>query len=276
MSRNLNHEEKGIIKDRYSNHLFYRLANLSCKRFESQMKSFRFSPEDVFVEALNVLDDLKEPQANLDDACNTMWDDLYCRFRDRGEDLPEEEVNLAVCIVMSMVVMCLTGSKVMRYSGKIGGLIMLQSQHYPSVMAIQGHIESFVHRIGINNFCQWAKEYMTCDAYLSEEVEDCLKGEDAEVTEVGSDVYLNTQRGVKIDFIRVVNALYELGFFKDAQGNKIAKGKVFSTLGHFVNMDLTNYDKDLSRSFTDSTALDKHLKIFSQMRDKMEEIFNSK
>ena len=100
--------------------------------------------------------------------------------------------------------------------------------------------------------------------------------EDAEETEVGSDVYLNTQRGVKIDFIRVVNALYELGFFKDAQGNKIAKGKFFSTLGHFVNMDLTNYDKDLSRSLTDSTALDKHLKIFSQMRDKMEEIFYSK
>lgn len=275
MSRNLNHEEKGIIKDRYSNHLFYRLANLSCKRFESQMKSFRFSPEDVFVEALNVLDDLKEPQANLDDACNTMWDDLYCRFRDRGEDLPEEEVNLAVCIVMSMVVMCLTGSKVMRYSGKIGGLIMLQSQHYPSVMAIQGHIESFVHRIGINNFCQWAKEYMTCDAYLSEEVEDCLNGEE-DMAVKSSRVYLSAKKGSKIDFIRVVNVLYELGLFQNEQGGNITKKEMFTTLGRFVNVDLSNYDKDLSRSLTDSTALDKHLKIFNLMKEKMEEIFNSK
>ncbi|MBR6589011.1 MAG: hypothetical protein IKK67_00850 [Bacteroidaceae bacterium] len=275
MSRNLNHEEKGRIKDRYSNHLFYRLANLSCKRFESQMKSFRFSPEDVFVEALNVLDDLKEPQANLDDACNTMWDDLYCRFRDRGEDLPEEEVNLAVCIVMSMVVMCLTGSKVMRYSGKIGGLIMLQSQHYPSVMAIQGHIEFFVHRIGINNFCQWAKEYMTCDAYLSEEVEDCLKGEE-DMAVKSSRVFLSAKQGSKIDFIRVVNVLYELGLFQNEQGGSITKKEVFTTLGRFVNVDLSKYDKDLSRSLTDSTALDKHLKIFNLMKEKMEEIFNSK
>lgn len=275
MSRNLNHEEKEKIKDRYSNHLFYRLANLSCKRFESQMKSFRFSPEDVFVEALNVLDDLKSPQTNPDEMCNTMWDDLYCRFRDRGEDFPEEEVNLAVCIVMSMVVMCLSGSRVMRFNGKIGGLIMLQSQHYSSVMAIQGHIEYFVHRIGMDNFCQWAKEYMTCDAYLSEEVEDCLNGEETIAVE-SSRVFLSAKRGSKIDFIRVVNVLYELGLFQDEQGGSVTKKKVFTTLGRFVNVDLSDYDKDLSRSLTDSTALEKHLKIFNQMKEKMEEIFNSK
>ena len=43
-----------------------------------------------------------------------------------------------------------------------------------------------------------------------------------------------------------------------------------------MNTDLTNYDKDLSRSMSDSTKLEKHLKVFEDMRDKMKEKWNSK
>lgn len=91
-----------------------------------------------------------------------------------------------------------------------------------------------------------------------------------------SRVFLNNQRGKKLDFIRVINALYELDFFKNESQNKISKKEVFETLGKFMNIDLSKYQNDLSRSLTDSTALEKHLKIFEDMGDKMESIFNSK
>lgn len=91
-----------------------------------------------------------------------------------------------------------------------------------------------------------------------------------------SEVYLNQRKGTKLDFIRVVNILYELGFFTDKTGGKVAKKMVFTTLGNSLNMDLSAYDKDLSRSLTDSTALVKHLKIFKEMQKCMTDIFNSK
>ena len=89
-------------------------------------------------------------------------------------------------------------------------------------------------------------------------------------------IHLNKAIGKKIDFIRVMNSLYELGFFQNIHGGKITKKEFFTTIGNAVNVNLSNYDKDLSRSTADSTALDKHLHVFDEMREKMIEIFNSK
>ena len=91
-----------------------------------------------------------------------------------------------------------------------------------------------------------------------------------------SHVHLNPTTGMKIDFIRVMNTLFELGFFQTAQGGRLTKKEFFTTIGQAVNIDLSNYDKDLSRSTADSTALEKHLRVFDDMRRKMTEIFNSK
>lgn len=89
-------------------------------------------------------------------------------------------------------------------------------------------------------------------------------------------IHLSKAIGKKIDFIRVMNSLYELGFFQNIHGGKITKKEFFTTIGNAVNVNLSNYDKDLSRSTADSTALNKHLHVFDEMREKMIEIFNSK
>lgn len=90
-----------------------------------------------------------------------------------------------------------------------------------------------------------------------------------------SPVHLCTTRGTKIDFIRVLNSLYELGFFTDDKGGKISKKEVMTAVGKAVNIDLTEYQNDLSRSLSDSTKLEKHLTIFDRLKAKMEEVFNN-
>lgn len=89
-----------------------------------------------------------------------------------------------------------------------------------------------------------------------------------------SPVFLSERKGAKIDIIRVFNALYELGCFTGEGGKSITKKEFMKTMGNAINIDLTNYDKDLSRSLSDSTALDKHLKIFRDLEQKMTDIFN--
>ena len=93
---------------------------------------------------------------------------------------------------------------------------------------------------------------------------------------IESPVYLSDEKGAKIDIIRVLNVLYELGMFHGKNGAKLLKKDFFTAMGKAINKDLSNYDKDLSRSTSDSTALEKHLRIFVDMKKKMEEIWNSK
>lgn len=91
-----------------------------------------------------------------------------------------------------------------------------------------------------------------------------------------SPVYLAKEpRGFKIDLIRVINVLYMLGFFTGKNGAKVTKKEVFTAIGKALNIDLSTYDSDLSRSLSDSTALEKHLSIFDRMKQKMVEVFNN-
>ncbi len=106
-------------------------------------------------------------------------------------------------------------------------------------------------------------------------------GSDKVVEECGetyteSPIYLSTAKGQKIDLIRVLNVMYEQGRFIGKDGSKLTKKEFFIEAGRTFHVDLSSYDKDLSRSMSDSTKLEKHLKPFEDMKLKMIEIWNSK
>ena len=100
--------------------------------------------------------------------------------------------------------------------------------------------------------------------------------EEYDVTYTESPIYLSTAKGQKIDLIRVLNVMYEQGRFTGKDGSKLTKKDFFIEAGRTFHVDLSNYDKDLSRSMSDSTKLEKHLKPFEDMKLKMIEIWNSK
>ena len=100
--------------------------------------------------------------------------------------------------------------------------------------------------------------------------------EECDETYTESPIYLSTAKGQKIDLIRVLNVMYEQGRFTGKDGSKLTKKEFFIEAGRTFHVDLSNYDKDLSRSMSDSTKLEKHLKPFEDMKLKMIEIWNSK
>lgn len=100
--------------------------------------------------------------------------------------------------------------------------------------------------------------------------------EECDETYTESPIYLSTAKGQKIDLIRVLNVMYEQGRFKGKDGRRLTKKEFFTWMGKVLNVDLSDYDKDLSRSLSDSTKLEKHLKTFDDMKEKMIDIWNSK
>lgn len=93
---------------------------------------------------------------------------------------------------------------------------------------------------------------------------------------IGSPLHLSDKKGTKIDFIRIMNAWYECGKVVNTNGDKPTKKEFFVWLGKLFNIDLADYDKDLSNSMASSVALDKQTRIFEELKSKQEEIFNSK
>ena len=93
---------------------------------------------------------------------------------------------------------------------------------------------------------------------------------------VGSPLFLSKKRGTKIDFIRVMNAWYECGKVEDANGGKLTKKEFFTWVGKLFNIDLSDYDKDLSNSMSSSVAFDKQTRIFDELKEKQQDIYNSK
>ena len=100
--------------------------------------------------------------------------------------------------------------------------------------------------------------------------------EECDEPQTESPIYLSTTKGQKIDLIRILNVMYEQGRFTGKDGSKLTKKEFFIEAGRAFHVDLSNYDKDLSRSMSDSTKLEKHLKPFEEMREKMIELWNSK
>ena len=187
-NRNLNHEEKNKIKNRYGEHMLFRLVTQSCKKYEREMRVFRLSPEDVFLESLNVLDDLKAPDRNNEDLCDTIWDDLYCEFRDRGENIPDEELNKAVAIVLSVVTYCMILLDSMRYNSINAKLIRSLFEHYRNYSEIHSSIGLHAIKIGMSDLKDWMAGYMQCDTYLCDETMGCLEERAEEEKESNEEV----------------------------------------------------------------------------------------
>ena len=87
-------------------------------------------------------------------------------------------------------------------------------------------------------------------------------------------LYLNKEKGMKLDMIRILCVLWELGFFVDENGRKAMKKEVFRGFGIMLNTDFSNHNSDLSGSLADGSSMNKHLRIFEMMLEKMKQIFN--
>lgn len=82
-----------------------------------------------------------------------------------------------------------------------------------------------------------------------------------------SPVHLSPKRGSLLNVIRIIQAMYLNGMLVDENGGKLTKKDLFAAAGKFLNTDLSSFDHHLSSSMTSSTALEKHLRIFDDMKD---------
>lgn len=88
-----------------------------------------------------------------------------------------------------------------------------------------------------------------------------------------SHISLNNKKGFKVNYIRVINVLQEMGFFTDDNDNTCTKKDVFEAFGKIVGKDLSSFQNDLSTTNAASNSdMKSLLKIFEDMLEKQKEI----
>ena len=263
-NRNLNPEEKDVIENKYEEHIYFRLLKQSCKKYERELSTFRFSPEDVFLESLYILDDLKAPNKNKADKCDMLWDDLYCDFRERGENIPKDELDKAVAVVVTVVYYALNLTESVFYNSMTGRLILTLNEHYKGFTQIQNDIHYQAQKIGFGELQRWIVEYMNFGDYLSEELEDCLEEMDEDCSGSEKSCYRIAEKH-KTNFAKILSAMYELKMFEDDKG-LIASNKqnLISSIGRFFNLDYKNLPQLLNAAKQNGNYTD----IFDKLKEK--------
>lgn len=80
---------------------------------------------------------------------------------------------------------------------------------------------------------------------------------------------IHLEKGRKADFFRVVDILWEMRFFKDANDGLMEKKRVFRLLSTVFNDNFENPDQDLSKAYQATREV--NLKIFRDMTERMEQ-----
>ena len=89
-----------------------------------------------------------------------------------------------------------------------------------------------------------------------------------------SGIRLKKDRGIRVNFLRFVYALFELGFFETSDGSKLTKKKVFQVFGQALNENFSAYSNDLSQSKRVNTLMDTQTNIFRKMEKVIRDHFD--
>lgn len=86
---------------------------------------------------------------------------------------------------------------------------------------------------------------------------------------------LSDKRGVRTNIIRILDALYEMNYVSMPNGQFPTKKDFFKAFGQFLDIDLSNYDTDLSQAYKNA-ELETNLAIFEEMKQKIQNIIINK
>lgn len=186
MMKRLRRSEKEEIKRNYSDNLIFEAIFAPCKKMEKELASFRLSAEEVFLECLSIIDDLKEcestKQARL--KVNGLWDAIYCDFRDlANEDTSEQELKQAASEVVAVTILLLNYCKNRSVDKLLIPLISQLGNYQDYYYQIQLEFIPNFWTVGEDELKDYIAEYWESDDYIS----DSIRGRLAEL-DVNDDV----------------------------------------------------------------------------------------
>ena len=172
----LSKSEREGVRNRYASELLYKVLREPARELESEMKSSRFTVEELFLEVFNIVDAIKEsPQDVFDDMVPGMWKTYYCDLRDMNTtDASDEEIKLAASEIVYCILMMISTCKGSIYNQiKFELSLQLNENHPDAYIRLQNMFNASVWRLGEEKVCARIADYMDSEEeWISDYLEE--------------------------------------------------------------------------------------------------------
>ena len=178
MKNRLRRREREAVRSKYAQGegLFKALAK-GAREVEKRTGHFRFSAEELFVEVMTVVDNVKEYPQGAVDSYDHLWDDLYCDYRDLDTaDSPDEEIRLAASEVVYGV-MLLTGFCPGTHYTRLGASLMaqLEGNHAGALDTLNTVFLPNIWLLGEEKVQARMRAYMEGEEWISDDIVGMLE-----------------------------------------------------------------------------------------------------
>jgi hypothetical protein len=77
----------------------------------------------------------------------------------------------------------------------------------------------------------------------------------------------------KIDYIRIINALYELRCFQNKDETYPNKIDVMTAFGNLINIDLSDFSNNINKAFNSNVSIEQNIEIFDKLQKKTKDLY---
>lgn len=172
----LNQQEK--INKRYHDHPLFCACQATFRNYLAGMHYLMFSPTEVFVESVGVMDDLMEEGTDKLEYIRSLWQNLIIRYKlwplmhPGAED--DKEYETAVNSVLYTVAIVLSRHEDSFFSDVIKDALLAEIDSHTSVVKQQ---EDYVIA-SLSKFAadidEWLENYANSETYLSDDIDDVV------------------------------------------------------------------------------------------------------
>lgn len=182
MIRRLGRHEKRLVRTQYGDNILFKAINVPAKGLEREMNGLRLSSEEVFLECLSILDDIKECDTGkeAEQVVDGLYNTLYCDLREISpHSISDNELEIAVGEIVNCVTLILGYYPGIKYSGT---LLCLSAQLENNKLDQLKNRGLFYNQFVLQGeeISVYIKSYMDSDEYLSDEIKKQLKKIDSD------------------------------------------------------------------------------------------------
>ena len=148
------------------------------RRYERELRNLKLCAEEVLLECLTVMDEVKESPKEASFRMQSLWDSVFCDLRDLDlGDADERELELGTSVIVYSVILVMSMCQGTYYTKLVMSLMEQICEHDEEEFErLQAEFLTNVWRMGEERLKAYVQEYMDSDeVWLSDELKEKLK-----------------------------------------------------------------------------------------------------
>jgi len=182
MSDRLDANQQKRVVERYHNHPLLLACQEAFRTYQARMLYLMFSPTEVFVEAVETIDNILDEDTDAMEYVHSLWENLTIRYKlwpTAARD--EEEYQTAVSCVLYVVAVALSRHSDPFFHDTVKDAVLNEISNHTSVVKQEEDRVIVILSSHAEELESWMKTYGVSDNYLSEEIMRVTHGKKTEV-----------------------------------------------------------------------------------------------